>query len=102
MTTFVSTFIGLPSMNLLDVNDARNWTLARDSNIPAGAVTIGIRPEDIAAAEPPGKADRGFSANVRVVAVEFVGAESYIHGVLEEGSPLLLGFQVVPGWKSTA
>ncbi len=93
-TTFVATFIGSPSMNLLEMNNARSWTLATDSKVPAGAVTMGIRPEDIAAAEAPANTDSGFSANVRVAAVELVGAESYVHGALEGGIPLLFR---VPG-----
>ena len=48
-----------------------------------------MRPEDIRiieAGEPP--AD-GFNADVRIDAIELVGAESFIHGSLSDGKPLV-------------
>ena len=93
-TTFVATFIGSPSMNLLRTRDTRCWTLTGNDVIPDGAATLGIRPEDIAPAEPSSSIDGGFHARVRVVAVELVGAESYVHSIFETGEPLLFR---VPG-----
>jgi len=62
-TTFVATFIGSPSMNLLrDVPGARPGTL------------LGIRPEHLRVVEP----DQGWA--VQVEAVELLGAERLIHG----------------------
>ena len=62
-TTFVATFIGSPSMNLLrDVPGARTNTL------------LGIRPEHLRVVEP------GQGWPVAVEAVELLGAERLIHG----------------------
>jgi sn-glycerol 3-phosphate transport system ATP-binding protein len=62
-TTFVATFIGSPSMNLLrDVPGTRTGTL------------LGIRPEHLRVVEP------GLGWSVTVEAVELLGAERLIHG----------------------
>jgi sn-glycerol 3-phosphate transport system ATP-binding protein len=93
-TTFVASFIGSPSMNLLSLDGPVHLNLAPDSPSPDGAATLGIRPEDIAPIGGSGSAETGFSAKVKVVAVELVGAESYVHGTLEDGNALLFR---VPG-----
>jgi sn-glycerol 3-phosphate transport system ATP-binding protein len=93
-TAFVATFIGSPSMNLLNFNAAKTWTLNGDSAPPGEAVTLGIRPEDIAPIELSSSDIEGFHARVRVAAVELVGAESYVHSLFESGDPLVFR---VPG-----
>ena len=83
-TAFVATFIGSPSMNLLRIKGDQGWTLAPEISLPAGAAMLGIRPESIALAEPATKG-ADFEAEVRIAAVELVGAESYVHGILRGG-----------------
>jgi sn-glycerol 3-phosphate transport system ATP-binding protein len=77
-TTFVASFIGAPPMNLLAPADlaAGGATVA---DLPAGCATVGIRPEDLAAVTRDGEAD-GIVFDVVVVALEPVGAESYLYG----------------------
>ncbi len=88
-TTFVATFIGSPSMNLLHGKDmSAGWSLAADVTRPTGDYTLGVRPEDI----PPMSADapaRAFEATVRIDGIELVGAESLIHGRLQNGDELV-------------
>ncbi|MDY6962769.1 MAG: TOBE domain-containing protein, partial [Pseudomonadota bacterium] len=93
-STFVATFIGSPSMNLLKRKavEGSGWVLATSSGVAAGVDTVGIRPEDIVIAEDNAPAD--FSGQVQVDAVELVGAESYVHASLADGSPIVLR---VPG-----
>ena len=74
-STFVAAFIGAPPMNLLPLTGE---TLADGTGVasaPAGAATIGFRPED-AATE-----DRGGTVRLAatVEAVEPVGAESFLY-----------------------
>ncbi len=80
-TTFVATFIGSPSMNLLPMEISTTWSLAEGSRVPSRTTTLGVRPEDLHLLEP-GATDSGFKIDVTVAAVELVGAESYVHGVL--------------------
>ncbi|MEZ2126279.1 MULTISPECIES: sn-glycerol-3-phosphate import ATP-binding protein UgpC [unclassified Sinorhizobium] len=77
-STFVATFIGSPSMNLLEI--AGNFIMPAAVSIPPTTATIGIRPENLRLAVPGRQAD--FTAEVRVGAVELVGAESYVHSAL--------------------
>ncbi|UVC08235.1 sn-glycerol-3-phosphate import ATP-binding protein UgpC [Rhizobium sp. TH2] len=93
-TTFVATFIGSPSMNLLGLNTDKSWTLIRKNALPGGAATLGIRPEDIAPIELSSATNEGFHAQVTVAAVELVGAESYVHSLFQDGAPLVFR---VPG-----
>ncbi|MBB4351163.1 sn-glycerol-3-phosphate import ATP-binding protein UgpC [Aliirhizobium cellulosilyticum] len=86
-TTFVATFIGSPSMNLMKLGNGSAWTGGDRSGLPSNAATIGIRPEDLVIAN--GSSPTGFSTRVEVVAVELVGAESYVHGVAEDGSAIV-------------
>ena len=87
-TTFVATFIGSPSMNLLTTPaPGAGWALSSTLPLPAGAATIGIRPEDLHPAQE-GRED-AFRATVKVVAVELVGAESYVHAMLPDGTPIV-------------
>ena len=91
-TTFVATFIGSPSMNLMKLGNGAGWSASGDAQLPANAVTIGIRPEDIVIA---GNGTSGpLSAEVTVAAVELVGAESYVHGTTADGHTIVFR---VPG-----
>ncbi|MEJ8307850.1 sn-glycerol-3-phosphate ABC transporter ATP-binding protein UgpC [Agrobacterium larrymoorei] len=88
-TTFVATFIGSPSMNLLAIPTASgNWSMAQTAATPAAAATLGIRPEDLHLTSD-GSESEAFSASVKVAAVELVGAESYVHGILADGSDIV-------------
>ena len=86
-TTFVASFIGSPSMNLIKVNAESGITMPSNISAAAGSMTIGIRPEDLhlADAEQAGS----FGAKVRVQAVELVGAESYVYGALADGQTII-------------
>jgi multiple sugar transport system ATP-binding protein len=65
VNTFVATFLGSPSMNLLD----------RIEKAPGGAsVTIGVRPEDVDVASTPGA---GWDA-ARISVVEPMGSETLV------------------------
>jgi len=96
-TTFVATFIGSPSMNLLprlvDGKSSASWRLSPDIPFPADTVTLGIRPEDLTVTTPADDTS-DFTASVRVEAVELVGAESYVHGSFADGSTIVFR---VPG-----
>jgi sn-glycerol 3-phosphate transport system ATP-binding protein len=83
-TTFVATFIGSPSMNLMTLSKGADWTVAPGSAIPAQTATLGIRPEDLVVAD--GSQQLPVRLAVEVAAVELVGAESYIHGLTASGS----------------
>ncbi|OWV92776.1 hypothetical protein ATY81_16630 [Rhizobium sp. R72] len=96
VTTFVATFIGSPSMNLLETSD-RGFSLGPGMTLPPGTATLGIRPEDLHLATA-GKPD-AFSAEVRVGAVELVGAESYVHGRLGNNQDIVFR---VPGRSQIA
>ncbi|MDQ1183064.1 sn-glycerol-3-phosphate import ATP-binding protein UgpC [Agrobacterium larrymoorei] len=88
-TTFVATFIGSPSMNLLAIpTSSGNWSMTQDAGTPAAAATLGIRPEDLHLIADAPQAE-AFSASVKVAAVELVGAESYVHGTLADGSDIV-------------
>ncbi|MBB2906285.1 sn-glycerol-3-phosphate import ATP-binding protein UgpC [Agrobacterium pusense] len=92
-TTFVATFIGSPSMNLLNhgtatANGTSGWSVMESTALPQGAATLGIRPEDITlASEAP--TDAAFTGTVQVDAVELVGAESYVHGSFADGTTIV-------------
>ena len=85
-TTFVATFIGSPSMNLIKPTGGSN------ANWPSDTATLGIRPEDLVIAETSPAS--GFRVKVQVMAVELVGAESYVHGMTEDGGTIVFR---VPG-----
>ena len=63
------------------------WALSGASAMPDGTATLGIRPEDLHLAEE-GR-DDAFRADVKVAAVELVGAESYVHATLPDGTPIV-------------
>ncbi len=88
-TTFVATFIGSPSMNLLAMpSPTGNWSLRADAAVPSSATTLGIRPEDLHLMSEVTE-DAALTASVKVAAVELVGAESYVHGVLADGADIV-------------
>ncbi|MCQ1571664.1 sn-glycerol-3-phosphate import ATP-binding protein UgpC [Neorhizobium galegae] len=86
-TTFVATFIGSPSMNLMKLGNGAGWKMSPEARLPNNAATIGIRPEDIVIAN--GNASGPVRAEVQVAAVELVGAESYVHALTADGSPVV-------------
>ncbi|ACO02454.1 sn-glycerol-3-phosphate import ATP-binding protein UgpC [Brucella melitensis] len=88
-STFVATFIGSPSMNLLQSPESAAWQPGRAITLPSGGYTFGVRPEDIRILEEGDQDADGFNAQVRIEAVELVGAESYIHAALSDGKPLI-------------
>jgi sn-glycerol 3-phosphate transport system ATP-binding protein len=88
-TTFVATFIGSPSMNLLQMTKATgSWSMTSEPSVPSGTATLGIRPEDLHLITDASEGEI-FTANVKVAAVELVGAESYVHGTLADGSDIV-------------
>ncbi len=82
-TTFVATFIGSPSMNLLD----RTKGAFELKGMPDPA-TVGIRPEDLKLVAEGDDQDHAFKAEVTVGAVELVGAESYVYSSLASGQDI--------------
>ncbi|KRB59089.1 hypothetical protein ASE04_27205 [Rhizobium sp. Root708] len=90
-TTFVATFIGSPSMNLFSFEKG-HALVGGGGAVPPGTKTIGIRPEDLHIAV--GADEAAVRMEVRVGAVELVGAESYVHGLLADGTPMIFR---VPG-----
>lgn len=95
-SAFVATFIGSPSMNLISCRpeDAArgHWSFSDNLRVPQSAATLGVRPENLTLADEAGAFD--FTASVRVGAVELVGAESYVHGTLDDGQMVVFR---VPG-----
>src|SRR5690606_14696321 len=81
-STFVATFIGSPSMNLLKRKavEGSGWSLSSGSGVAVNVDAVGIRPEDIVIADENAPSD--FVGEVKVDAVELVGAESYVHASL--------------------
>ncbi|MBL4785189.1 MAG: sn-glycerol-3-phosphate import ATP-binding protein UgpC [Cohaesibacteraceae bacterium] len=86
-STFVATFIGSPSMNLINVKigegsyklETGETGLVLDVDRDEPALTIGVRPEDLQI----GNVNKSqLKLVVEVIAVEPVGAESYVHGAI--------------------
>ncbi|OBK21089.1 sugar ABC transporter ATP-binding protein [Mycobacterium asiaticum] len=80
VNTFVATFIGAPSMNLIDASVADGAVRSPDLAIPVPRgvterVLVGVRPEswDVVAAGAPG------SVTVHVELVEELGFESFVY-----------------------
>ena len=80
-TTFVATFIGAPPMNLMAVTDS---AIGLPSST-ADAGILGVRPEDLHVSGE-GSPDGGLAIELRVEAVERVGAETYIYGLRADQS----------------
>ncbi|MCJ8519161.1 sn-glycerol 3-phosphate transport system ATP-binding protein [Pseudorhizobium tarimense] len=94
VSTFVATFIGSPSMNLLKRKavEGSGWSLSTSAGVAGSVETVGIRPEDIVIADENAPSD--FRGQVTVDAVELVGAESYVHASLGDGNTIVFR---VPG-----
>ncbi|CAH1661003.1 sn-glycerol 3-phosphate ABC transporter ATP binding subunit [Hyphomicrobiales bacterium] len=81
-TTFVASFIGAPPMNLLAPDRLSAVGAALEGVLPAGAVTVGIRPEDLGT--PEMKPERGITFDVTIDVLEPVGAESYLYARIQD------------------
>lgn len=86
-TTFVATFIGSPSMNLLPLEGEKAWDGGHNLTMPAGTATLGVRPEDLHLPQL-GAPENEFAIGLTVLAVELVGAESFVHGILPNRQPI--------------
>ncbi len=91
-STFVASFIGAPPMNLLPVTANGTGLAFADGSAVAGngfaggkAAQIGFRPEDVVV----GQGDGGLLLDFQTIAVEPVGAESFLHGNAA-GSPVIM------------
>ena len=89
-TEFVASFIGAPSMNLLDVaaEDGalrRNGIALADAEPATGARRLGIRPEHIEA-RAPGEG----MLQAEVAVKEALGGESYLYVDAETGDRLVV------------
>ncbi|UYN98938.1 MAG: sn-glycerol-3-phosphate ABC transporter ATP-binding protein UgpC [Devosia sp.] len=86
---FVASFIGSPKMNLLR-GQATASGIAIDgfgtlpANLPAGAVTVGIRPEHL---HLGGEGD--VMAQGTISLVEYLGSEVFVHVTLPNGQALM-------------
>ncbi len=86
---FVAGFIGSPAMNFLETRVSSDGRLAIDGAAlspktrldPGRAVTVGIRPEHLAA---------GGGLDVQVELVELLGADTLVHGRLSDGKSLVV------------
>ena len=109
---FVASFIGSPSMNLVDValNEAGvtiGWTdfalercVVQAAGTTGGRVVFGFRPEDVSLCGP----DTGL--RLRVESAEILGADAYVYGRLEgveSENPVVVRVdgRDVPGWGET-
>jgi sn-glycerol 3-phosphate transport system ATP-binding protein len=88
-TTFVATFIGSPSMNLIAIDRSG---VKEGADVPPQTATIGIRPEDLVITD--NEETGPLNVVVQVAAVELVGAESYVHGTTPTGDIIVFR---VPG-----
>ena len=77
VNTFVAGFIGSPPMNLMEA--------ASLPNMPDKGVTVGVRPHELRLSKAPVD---GPSFEARVVAVEPMGAETWVHGTFSEAGVL--------------
>ncbi len=86
-TPFVASFIGSPSMNLLPANLVEQGIKLSEtlilplSHAHRGGVVWGIRPEHLEVSD-----EQNADFALRVQAVESLGAETLIHGALEDQS----------------
>ena len=82
-STFVASFIGAPPMNLLPMTRSQDGHALKDGQTLAStafdgstAALLGFRPEDAVV----GADGHSFALDFHALAVEPVGAESYLHG----------------------
>ena len=84
---FVAGFVGTPPMNFIDGHaangrfEAEGLTLTSEVPLPDGAVTMGIRPEDVAivSVTPSDSAAGSAQLSGRIDLVEDLGSERRIH-----------------------
>lgn len=91
-SVFVASFIGSPAMNLLPLKAFdQAYGLDLDhlvvqgtvSNLPS--ITLGVRPEDLdimQGMQDDNDDENGLCLEIEVTAIEAMGAEAYIHGVI--------------------
>jgi sn-glycerol 3-phosphate transport system ATP-binding protein len=89
-SAFVAAFIGAPAMNLIPARLAGGAVSAGGGRIegfalPDGAVTLGVRPEDLRTAA----ADEGGALTLSVDYVEELGAQRLAHGRID-GAPVVV------------
>ena len=96
---FVAGFIGSPAMNFFPARmELGHLQLTDGSQLPApagvseGSVILGIRPEHLM----PAPLDAEGSLSVRVLAVETLGADAFVHATLGDGDADAIVFRV-PG-----
>jgi sn-glycerol 3-phosphate transport system ATP-binding protein len=90
-TTFVASFIGAPPMNLLSLKQSPD--VGGVSALPADAGIVGVRPEDLAFSTN-GKPEGGIALDLKVEAVERIGAETFVYGHHDHAGEILVR---VPG-----
>jgi sn-glycerol 3-phosphate transport system ATP-binding protein len=90
-TTFVASFIGAPPMNLLSLQQSP--TIGGNSGLPAEAGIVGVRPEDLSFSTA-GRPDGGIALDLKVEAVERIGAETFVYGHHPDGGEIMVR---VPG-----
>ncbi|NRG16449.1 sn-glycerol-3-phosphate import ATP-binding protein UgpC [Rhizobiales bacterium] len=86
-STFVAGFIGSPAMNIIPVKSKEGRLhlesgegLDAPDGFGAEKALLGVRPEDLKVDFEGGSSDDALSLSMKVIAVEPVGAESYVHG----------------------
>jgi sn-glycerol 3-phosphate transport system ATP-binding protein len=89
-TTFVAAFIGAPPMNLLSLKQSPG--VGGLSGLPADAGIVGVRPEDLSFSA--GRPDGGIALELKVEAVERIGAETFVYGHHQDAGEILVR---VPG-----
>ena len=98
--TFVATFIGSPRMNILAGTAANGrveikGTGALPTDLPAsGAVTVGVRPNGFEVGAAGGDGLKG-----TLMGEEYLGAESFLHVKLGDGSIAIAQVHPDHGWK---
>jgi sn-glycerol 3-phosphate transport system ATP-binding protein len=84
-TTFVATFIGAPSMNLLRVSAAEAATLVPGRAVPPDGAVLGVRPDELKLLGAQAGQAAGLDLDLTVTAVERVGPESFVYGTPAAG-----------------
>ena len=88
-TLFTAQFIGSPAMNILKGNCQNNKvTFSNNASLPTnskfnGSVNVGLRPEDF-------KLDQNGPIKLKVELVELIGANTLIHGKLDNSNEVLV------------
>jgi ABC-type sugar transport system ATPase subunit len=79
---FVAQFIGSPKMNIIPLAEAQ---MAGSGHVPAGAVSLGLRPEHLSIVGKGEGIVRG-----RLAICEYTGPSSLLHVTLESGATCLV------------